>query len=39
MTGVSESNMLVGVSFMLAVIFGLGAYVYYLLKIGWKIRD
>lgn len=39
MTGISESNMMIGVSFMLAMILGLGAYVYYLLKIGWKIRD
>jgi ABC-2 type transport system permease protein len=39
MTGVSESNMLVGVGFMLALILGLGAFVYYLLKIGWKIRE
>jgi ABC-2 type transport system permease protein len=39
MTGVSESNMMVGVCFMHAVIVALGAYVYYLLKIGWKIRE
>jgi len=39
MTGVSEANMYVGVSFMVVLILGLGAFVYHLLKIGWKIRE
>jgi len=39
MTGVSESNMYFGVFFMFALILGLGGFVYYLLKIGWKIRE
>lgn len=39
MTGVSEANMLFGVSFMFALILGLGGFVYHLLKIGWKIRE
>lgn len=39
MTGVSESNMAFGVFFILALILGLGGCVYYLLKIGWKIRE
>ncbi|MFM2374627.1 MAG: hypothetical protein RLZZ234_622 [Candidatus Parcubacteria bacterium] len=39
MTGVSEANMYVGVVFMFALILGLGAFVYHLLKIGWKIRE
>lgn len=39
MTGVSESNMLFGIVFILALIVGLGGFVYHLLKIGWKIRE
>ena len=39
MTGVAETNMLFGASFVVVLILGLGGFVYHLLKVGWKIRE
>lgn len=39
MTGVSESNMIFGAFFILALLAGLSGLVFHLLSIGWKIRE
>jgi len=39
MIGVQESNIWIGVTMILVLIFGLGALVWYLFKIGWRIRS
>jgi len=39
MTGVSESNLLFGAVFIIFLITGLATLVWYLFKIGWRLRD
>lgn len=39
MTGIQESNMMVGIIMMLGLAFVLGSIVWYLFKIGWRIRN
>jgi ABC-2 type transport system permease protein len=39
MTGLSNSNLLVGNMVLLGLLFGLAGVVWYLFKVGWRMRD